>query len=238
MRTSLLSPSHTPFDRLTSILLRVLSLVAVVGLLVVVLHSLPGDRSKAASVPAPQVARPADPVRPGQAASAVPQSAAPRVVYAGPTAPPPSPPAGPAASAPLPSPARAEPPPVADAPPSTAAPALASVPARQEPIPASVAATPFAPQATRPAPEAAPPAPPPTRTAAVEAKPEPVRAPAGRLVDLNTASLEELNELNGAGMIGRAVVRGRPYASPEDLLKKRILNRSTYERIKDQITVQ
>jgi DNA uptake protein ComE-like DNA-binding protein len=63
-------------------------------------------------------------------------------------------------------------------------------------------------------------------------------AQAGRRVDLNTASLEDLNKLNGAGLIGRAVMRGRPYATPEDLLKKRVINRATYERIKDQIAAR
>jgi DNA uptake protein ComE-like DNA-binding protein len=60
---------------------------------------------------------------------------------------------------------------------------------------------------------------------------------AGR-VDLNSASVEELNAIPGAGLIGRAIQRGRPYASPEDLVAKRILNRAAYERIKDQITAQ
>ena len=53
-------------------------------------------------------------------------------------------------------------------------------------------------------------------------------------VALNSASVADLNALGG-GMIGRAIVGGRPYASPEDLLAKRVLNRATYERIKDQI---
>jgi DNA uptake protein ComE-like DNA-binding protein len=58
------------------------------------------------------------------------------------------------------------------------------------------------------------------------------------LVDLNTAPLHQLNALRGAGLIGRAIVRGRPYASAEDLVKKRVLNRSTYARIKNQITAR
>jgi hypothetical protein len=33
-------------------------------------------------------------------------------------------------------------------------------------------------------------------------------------------------------------MRGRPYASAEDLVTKRILRRSVYERIKDQVTVR
>ncbi|HEX2136379.1 MAG TPA: helix-hairpin-helix domain-containing protein [Microvirga sp.] len=62
--------------------------------------------------------------------------------------------------------------------------------------------------------------------------------PARGLVDLNTAELHELNALRGGGRIGRAIIRARPYASPEDLLRKRVLSRSTYERVKDQVTVR
>jgi hypothetical protein len=61
-------------------------------------------------------------------------------------------------------------------------------------------------------------------------------APSGR-VDLNRGSVAELNALRGAGLIGRHIVAHRPYASPEDLLKKRVLNRTTYDRIKDQVRV-
>lgn len=65
----------------------------------------------------------------------------------------------------------------------------------------------------------------------------PAVRPAG-LVNLNAASLQELNSLRGAGLIGKAIVRGRPYRSVEDLVKKRIVNRSLYARIKDQVTVR
>jgi len=42
----------------------------------------------------------------------------------------------------------------------------------------------------------------------------------------------------GLGRIGKAIARARPYATPEDLLRKRVVNRATYARIKDQVTVQ
>jgi DNA uptake protein ComE-like DNA-binding protein len=58
------------------------------------------------------------------------------------------------------------------------------------------------------------------------------------LVDLNTASVDALNTLRGGGRIGRSIVRGRPYASVEDLVKKRILSRSVYARVKDQVTAR
>ena len=58
------------------------------------------------------------------------------------------------------------------------------------------------------------------------------------LLDLNTAGVQELNRLRGGGLIGRSVVRGRPYGAVEDLLTKRVLSRSTYERVRDQVTVR
>jgi Helix-hairpin-helix motif len=61
-------------------------------------------------------------------------------------------------------------------------------------------------------------------------------APA-RGVDLNSASVEELNALGG-GRIGRAIVNSRPYRSPNELLHKRVLTRATFEQIKGQIIVQ
>ena len=61
--------------------------------------------------------------------------------------------------------------------------------------------------------------------------------PIGR-VDLNSASVRDLNKLRGGGMIGRAIVRGRPYKSVDDLVRKRVLTRSTFRRIADQVSVR
>ncbi|MBQ0823695.1 helix-hairpin-helix domain-containing protein [Microvirga sp. HBU67558] len=61
---------------------------------------------------------------------------------------------------------------------------------------------------------------------------------ASALVDLNRGSVDQLNTLRGAGSLGRAIVRGRPYRSVEDLVTKRVVRRTAFERIKDQVTVQ
>jgi hypothetical protein len=63
--------------------------------------------------------------------------------------------------------------------------------------------------------------------------PDPASDP--NLVDINSAPLEDLNAL-GAGRVGRAIIRGRPYASVEDLVTKRILTRSDFGLIKDRVT--
>jgi DNA uptake protein ComE-like DNA-binding protein len=57
-----------------------------------------------------------------------------------------------------------------------------------------------------------------------------------QLLDINTASPDELDRL--AGRIGKAIVRGRPYQSIDDLVSKRVLNRGTFGQIKDRITVR
>ncbi|AWN36259.1 ComEA family DNA-binding protein [Methylobacterium radiodurans] len=85
-------------------------------------------------------------------------------------------------------------------------------------------------QATIPA---SPPAPDPAAAAQESADPRAVA-----LVDLNTATLTQLNGLRGGGNIGRAIIQKRPYGSVDQLLAKRVLSRATYERIKDQVTVQ
>lgn len=72
---------------------------------------------------------------------------------------------------------------------------------------------------------------------AASTMPEPGEQSSG-LVDLNTGSFEDLNALEGVGPIGRAIIRGRPYASTEELVSKKVLRRSIYEKIKDQVTVQ
>jgi len=55
-----------------------------------------------------------------------------------------------------------------------------------------------------------------------------------KLVDINTASVEELNRLGGR--FARAIAAGRPYASIHELVSKRVITRATFSQIKDQIT--
>lgn len=59
----------------------------------------------------------------------------------------------------------------------------------------------------------------------------------GGTVDLNSASVEQLNGL-GAGMIGKRIIEFRPYTAPEDLLTRRVLKRADYDTIRNAITVR
>lgn len=57
------------------------------------------------------------------------------------------------------------------------------------------------------------------------------------LININTASLKELDSLPGVGSVtAEKIVSGRPYTLVEDLQSKKIVSASVYEKIKDKIT--
>lgn len=58
------------------------------------------------------------------------------------------------------------------------------------------------------------------------------------LVNINSASLTELDKLPGIGPVyGQSIIEHRPYSTPEELVTKGALKQSVYEKIKDKITV-
>ena len=58
------------------------------------------------------------------------------------------------------------------------------------------------------------------------------------LLDLNSASLLELKELNGIGdALAARIVENRPYLSKIDLVGRRVIPDAAYELIKHSITV-
>jgi hypothetical protein len=61
----------------------------------------------------------------------------------------------------------------------------------------------------------------------------------GTALDINTATLEELEALPGVGKAtAKQIAEKRPYARKDDLLTKKVVSRSTYDKIKDQIVAR
>jgi DNA uptake protein ComE-like DNA-binding protein len=65
---------------------------------------------------------------------------------------------------------------------------------------------------------------------------KPAAVPAADLVDINTASVEELMALPGIGDVyARKIVAGRPYKSKFELATRRIIPRSTYSKMRELV---
>jgi DNA uptake protein ComE-like DNA-binding protein len=57
-------------------------------------------------------------------------------------------------------------------------------------------------------------------------------------ININKASVDELNRLAGVGRIGVAIASHRPYGSVADLLTKRVVRKSVYEKIRAQLAAE
>lgn len=119
--------------------------------------------------------------------------------------------------------------PAAKAPPT--APAAASAPASAPPPAAAAPAAP--PPAAAPSPASAAPAAHAATSTAEHAKVAP-----GEKININTASKDDLERLPGIGPTkAQAIIDGRPYAAPADIMKVKGIKEGTFGKLKDNITV-
>ena len=62
------------------------------------------------------------------------------------------------------------------------------------------------------------------------------QTPSADLIDLNSASEQELAALPGIGDVrAKAIVAGRPYKGKDDLVQKKIISAGVYKKIKDKV---
>ena len=77
----------------------------------------------------------------------------------------------------------------------------------------------------------------PAKAPATESKMAP--APKVELLDINSATAEQLDALPGIGKAySAAIIKGRPYKGKDDLVKNKVLPEKTYDGIKDKIVAK
>jgi DNA uptake protein ComE-like DNA-binding protein len=82
---------------------------------------------------------------------------------------------------------------------------------------------------TKPAPKADAARPADAKAAAKDAAKKP-------MVDINSATADELQAIPGIGdAYSKKIVENRPYARKDDLVKKKVVPQATYDKIKNQI---
>jgi len=66
-----------------------------------------------------------------------------------------------------------------------------------------------------------------------------VKLAPGQKVNINTATKEQLDALPGIGPVkAQAIIDGRPYKKPEDVMKVKGIKQGEFNKIKDWITVE
>jgi len=77
---------------------------------------------------------------------------------------------------------------------------------------------------------------PPTASSAASSAAKTATASASSLLDINTASLDQLKALPGIGdAYAQKIVAGRPYTRKDQLVQKKIIPQATYQKIAGMI---
>ena len=71
------------------------------------------------------------------------------------------------------------------------------------------------------------------------AQPRPGMPPAPSLIDLNSASRDDLMTLDGIGEVrADAIIRARPFRAKTELVERRLIPEALYDKLADKVTVR
>jgi competence protein ComEA len=117
---------------------------------------------------------------------------------------------------------------------------VGAAPAAAAPVAAPAAkSAPVAPAATPSTAAPAATAPAKASKAPTTEKASPAKLAPGEKVNINSAPKEKLDALPGIGPVkAQAIIDGRPYAKPEDIMKVKGIKQGEYNKIKDIIIVK